>query len=435
MRDVAVIGGGYAGMACAVELADRGTDVTVLEASRTLGGRARRVDVRGLALDNGLHLLLGAYRSTLEMIARVGGVAQGASFLRLPLDLNVPGHLRLRLPALPSALALPAALGLARGLGLGERLAIVRLLGYYRLRGFRLRADMSVNDLLRRHRQPPRLCTLLWHPLCVSALNTPPEEASARVFLAVLRDSLLGGRGDSDFLLARVDLSRLFPEPAQTYIEARGGSVRTGQLVTSLRPVPGGFALDAREELGRFRRVVCAVPPYAAARLLQGLPELAQSVRVLNAIHYQPIVSVYLQYAAHQRLSAPMLGFTGGIAQWAFDRSVLCQQPGLVGVVISAQGTHRDLEPEELCTRVAQELAAACPGLDRPLWTQVIAEKRATFSCTVGLERPRCALPFPGLMLAGDYTWGDYPATIESAVRSGRECALALLGNSTGVRP
>ena len=118
-----------------------------------------------------------------------------------------------------------------------------------------------------------------------------------------------------------------------------------------------------------------------------------------------------------------MLGLVGGVSQWVFDRGTLCYQHGLMAVIISANGRHQQYTQDALALRVAQELRDAFPHLTKLLWHKVIAEKRATFSCNVNLPRPAHVTPYPRLYLAGDYTFADYPATIEGAVRSGVACA------------
>jgi uncharacterized protein with NAD-binding domain and iron-sulfur cluster len=122
-----------------------------------------------------------------------------------------------------------------------------------------------------------------------------------------------------------------------------------------------------------------------------------------------------------------MLGFNGGFAQWAFDRGRLCGQDGLIGVVISARGRHQEMDQATLATAVQSEIALMFPHLGTPRWTRVIAEKRGTFACTVGMSRPAQRTLVPGLYLAGDYTAGPYPATLEAAVRSGVACARMVL--------
>ena len=425
---VAVIGGGYAGMAAATELARNGAAVTVFEAARVLGGRARRVESGGMRLDNGLHILLGAYHQTLRLIELVSNSGP-AGLIRMTLELNIHPGFRLRAARLPAPLHLFWALLFARGLDFGDRLAAVRLMWWARSRAFRLAADTTVSDFLISRGQPERLSRYLWNPLCVSALNTEPAKASAQIFLNVLRDSLNGSRSDSDLLLSTLDFSELFPERAARYVQAHGGAVRLGVTVDGVQPHDGGFRLTADGE--HFTQAIVAVSAHRAGALLAHYAQLAPVVRIMDQLTYQPIYSVYLQYARHARLPFRMGGLVDGYAQWLFDRGQLCGQDGLIGVVISARGTHQGLTHDELARAVHAELAEHFPGLGDPEWHQVIAEKRATFSCTPGVLRPDNVTPVAGLYLAGDYTASDYPATIESAVRSGVRAAHLALQNAT----
>ncbi|MGH8650406.1 MAG: NAD(P)-binding protein, partial [Burkholderiales bacterium] len=144
---VAVVGGGYAGMAAAVTLAERGVPVTVFEAARTLGGRARRVEHRDLALDNGLHILLGAYTETLRLMRLVGADVE-RFLLRIPLTWRIHNRFSLRAVGLPAPLHLLAGLLAARGAPIAERLSAVRFLLRMRRRGYRLQRDTTVISLL-----------------------------------------------------------------------------------------------------------------------------------------------------------------------------------------------------------------------------------------------------------------------------------------------
>src|SRR5688572_30654102 len=177
-RQVAVIGAGYAGIAAAVELVRAGVAVTLFEANRVAGGRARRVEYRGTLLDNGQHLLLGAYRETIDLMRAVGVSAN--ALRRFPLTLVIPGHLELRAPKLPAPLNVAWALLTAKGLTLRDRWAAIRLGARLRGRdkwGGRDNSGLTVDQLLKRYEQTPRLNALLWGPLCVSALNTPTSQA------------------------------------------------------------------------------------------------------------------------------------------------------------------------------------------------------------------------------------------------------------------
>lgn len=423
---VAVIGAGYAGLAAAVELAARGVAASVFEAAQELGGRARRVVYRGLTLDNGQHIFLGAYRETLRLM-RLAGADPDTLLRRLPLQLVIPGRFSLQAAPLPAPLHLALGLATARGLSWGERLSAVRFMSAMRRLDFRLPQDSGAAAMLQQHGQTGNLRLYLWEPLCVAALNTPLATASAQVFLNVLRDSLAGCRADSDMLLPLTDLTRLFPQYAASFIARRGGSVMLSRPVRAIRAEGDGYALETGAGTASFDRVICAVPPQRLAALTPQLPELAEATAQVAQFGYQPIYTIFLRYPAEARLPRPMIGLCGGHAQWVFDHGQLNREAGLMCAVISAAGPHQALGHDELAQRVDAELRAALPALPQPLWHKVIAEKRATFACTPGLKRPDQATPLPNFHLAGDYTAGDYPATLEGAVRSGVKCAQLIL--------
>ena len=413
-------------MAAATTLAERRVPVTVFEAARQLGGRARRVEHRDTALDNGLHILIGAYAETLRLVALVNP-AHTQALLRLPLEWHVQGEFHLRAARLPAPLHLLIAVLRAHGLSGAEKFSAIRFLVALRMNRYTLAQDISVELLLDRHNQSEKLRRVLWRPLCVAALNTPPASASAQVFLNVLRDSLDAAREASDLVLARVDLSALFPEPAASYIEQRGGTVLRSQRVTAIDPLAGGFEIEAGGQRQAFSHVICALPPHQVNAFLIGITALSDIATTIERLQYQPIHSVWLQYPASVALPSPMLGLTQGLIHWVFDREKLCGQRGLIGAVISAAGEHQALSQDELGLRVHRELKRHVGDLPDPLWTRVIAEKRATFACTPGVRRPPQITPLANFYLAGDYTASDYPATLESAVKSGVLCARHIL--------
>lgn len=420
---VAVIGAGYAGMAAAAELTAAGKHVTVFEASRTLGGRARAVELEGLTVDNGAHIFVGAYRETLRLMELVG--AEPSRLLRRqPLHLEYPGELLIAAPRLPAPLHLAWALLGARGLSWPEKFAAIRFMQDLKRTKFRLPADIPAADYFRDTRQPERLVRYLWEPLCVAALNTPTDRASMQVFANVLRDSLAADRAASDFLLPQVDFSRLFPEPAAAFVAARGGAVRREARIAAIARDAAGFRLD---EHGFFDQVVIAVAPQHLGTLVAGLPEMAAIGGQVGGFAYEPIVSAYLAYPENVRLPFAMVGVAAGTAQWLFDRGQLYGQPGLISAVISAHGRHETLDHDALAAAIHGEIARVVPGLPAPRWNRVITEKRATFACTPALSRPPTMTPLAGLYLAGDYVAGDYPATLEGTVRSGVAAARALL--------
>lgn len=426
-RQVAVIGGGWAGCAAAVELAARGVEVTLYESSRTLGGRARAVRTHGKLLDNGQHIMLGAYRETLRLMRRLG-IAERSALLRLPLQMCYPDGQGMHFiaPRLPAPLHVGIALMRSRGLARPDKMALARFSTAARWMGWQLNQDCSVTELLARFEQTDTLVQLMWRPLCIAALNTPPERASAQVFLNVLRDSLGARRAASDMLLPRVDLGTLFPERAAAYVEGRGGKVALGTAIDTLERDGERWRLDGAS----YDAVVLATPPAPAAALLAPhAPALA-----LPAFDWESITTVYLQYPAETRLARPFYALVdepdaGHWGQFVFDRGQLnAADAGLFAVVISASGPALDLGNGSLPPQAAAQLATVFqrPALGAPLWTRVISEKRATFACTPGLQRPGNDVGVGGLALAGDYTASDYPATLESAVRSGVAAAALV---------
>ncbi|HUJ00447.1 MAG TPA: hydroxysqualene dehydroxylase HpnE [Usitatibacter sp.] len=424
-RRVAVVGAGYAGLSAAVRLARAGCAVSVFEANRVPGGRARRVVYRGASLDNGQHILLGAYHETLGLMREVG--ASAPALQRVPLALRIAGRFALEAPRLPAPFNLAAGLAFARGLSAADRAAAVRFCLAVRARSFQPAAGASVAELLARHRQSDALATLLWGPLCVSALNTPVDRADARTFVTVLRRALFGRREDSDLLFPVRDLSALLPEAAIEWLGERGADIALATRVASVVPREGAWSLEAAGRAHAFDAVIVAVAPHQAPQLLASCPALAALAARIESIEHEPIATVYLQYEARVRLPFPMMGLAGGQVQWAFDREALTGTRGLLAAVISAPGPHLSLDNDVLGTMAHREIDRAFGPLPAPAWTKAIVEKRATFACIPGAFRAPHETAAPGLFLAGDYTEPDLPATLETAVASGRLAAEAAL--------
>lgn len=441
---VAIVGGGWAGCAAALTLSKQGIPVTLFEAQRTAGGRARAVEVHGHTLDNGQHIMLGAYTETLRVMREAGLDAKHA-LLKLPLQMRYPPGQGMDFvaPRLPAPFHLLVALMSARGLDREDKMALARFSTTARWMGWTLHNDCSVAELLERFDQTPRMIRLMWNPLCLAALNTPPQRASAQVFLNVLRDSLGARRAASDMLLPRTDLSSAFPAAALAKVRQRGSAVHLAARVERLAQLPaGGWEIEASGSAvggtltARYGAVVLACPPATAASLLEPLaaPALQPLIDRLQAFDYEPITTCYLQYAPEVKLALPFYALEdmptdGSHAQFVFDRGYLePRHAGLLAVVISCSSEATALGQEALGQSVAAQLAGALsrPELAHPEWGRVITEKRATFACTPGMERPENDSGLAGLVLAGDYTAGSYPATLEAAVRSGVQAARLL---------
>src|SRR5512139_3379483 len=283
---VAVVGGGWAGIAAAVRATQAGHDVRLLEMAPQLGGRARGATVDGLRLDNGQHILIGAYRDTLSLMATVGADA-GALLGRHTLTLvDAQGH-GLRLSDGAPVPALVRGILGHRGWTWGERLALLH--EALRWTGMRFRCDpqWTVDRLTRG--LPPRVRHELIEPLCVAALNTPAARASAAVLLRVLRDALFGARGAADLLLPKVPLDELLPAPAHRWLHRHGATVQTGRRAQSLWPDGDGWRLDGE----RHDAVVLACTATEAARLARDVaPAWAASA---SRFEHEPIITVYLR--------------------------------------------------------------------------------------------------------------------------------------------
>ncbi|MGV8900418.1 MAG: hydroxysqualene dehydroxylase HpnE [Burkholderiaceae bacterium] len=435
-QNVAVIGAGWAGCAAAVKLTQLGHRVSLYEAARTLGGRARRVEVDGRIIDNGQHILLGAYRETLQLMRSIG-IHERDHLLRLPLQMRYPpdtGGMDFIAAKLPAPWHILLGLWRATGLVRQDKLALTRFTSAARWMDWRLDTDCSVAELLQRFNQTPRLCQLMWQPLCIAALNTHPKRASAQVFLHVLRDSLGAKRAASDMLIPRRDLSALFPQHAAAYVAAQGGSVHVGCAINGLRQTAAGWQLVAGTSNlpTGFDAVIIATPPNRASKLLAPLEADTQDLRSqLDGFSFEAITTCYLQYDTDFRLEQPFFALlddpaTNSWGQFVFDRGQLQpQDAGLLSVVISLPGAALAAGREVLASQVSRQLARAfnIAALSEPQWSTVITEKHATFSCQPALHRPDNPTDLPGLLLAGDYTASDYPATLESAVRSGLRAA------------
>jgi len=420
----AIVGAGWAGCAAAVEARRLGQQVTVFEAARIPGGRARRVDSpmpdgSALSLDNGQHILIGAYTETLRLMADLGLVLE-QTLLRLPLTLQFPDGSGLAFPRLPAPLDAFAAILRARGWSWRDKLSLLRAASGWQLAGFRCAADLSVAQLCAG--LTPTVMASLIEPLCVSALNTPADRASAQVYLRVLRDALFAQSGASNLLLPRVDLSALLPDAALAWLAQHGGAARLGQRVQAIVPAAEGWLVDAEA----FDHVILACPPAEAARLADGSGLPCQTwLTLTRALCFEAITTVYVS-APGTRLAQPMLALRASApdgeapAQFVFDRGQLGGPAGLLAFVVSASTADTALQTQAVLTQARRQL-----GLTDLHAVQTIAEKRATFACLPGLQRPGAQL-LPGLLACGDYVDGPYPATLEGAVRSGLQAARLL---------
>ncbi len=436
---VLIAGAGWAGLSCAIELTKAGHHATVLEASRAVGGRARALNVTmpdgtETTLDNGQHILIGAYSETLRLMQEVGVNVQEALH-RIPLTLRFPDGDALILPDWknPPIKGLDVAWGIvqARGWSWMDKLSLLRAAAMWRLKGFECAPHESVATLCLRLTAP--VMQMLIEPLCVSALNTPAERASGQVFLRILRDSLFAAppaglqMASSNLLLPRTDLGALFPQAAVAWLAERGCQVITGQRLTSFESLSKDehsahilCRLDANIDQ-KYDALVLATPPSEAARLAHAAG-YTQWANITQALQHEAIATVYA-YAKGTCLPEPMMALkssTAQPAQFVFDRGQLTNQQGLLAFVVSAsQGSAQEIE-QAVIAQGREQL-----NIPNLLAVQTIIDKRATFACTPGLQRPSMQIA-PRVLACGDYVQGPYPSTLEGAVRSGITAARAF---------
>lgn len=433
-QKVAVIGAGWAGCAAAVELASAGAAVSLFESRTIPGGRARRMDAEGKILDNGQHILLGSYRESFRLMKKVG-VNPDTAFLRLPLQMCYPSGtdgIAFVTSALPAPLHLLSGLIKASGLKMADRIALARFTSTARWIGWKLNEDCAVTTLLERFGQTVRLYRLLWKPLCISALNTVPEQASAQIFLNILRDSIGAKRTSSNMLIPQLDFSALFPDRALEFVRQRGGFVFEGKTVRSLQQTSSGWQVDGED----FDAVVMATSAPAASTLLARQMDMAR----FDALEFEPIHTCYFGYSTDTKLPRAFFALeddahAGKWGQFVFDRGWLgAEHAGIFAVVISASSSLSALTRQQLETDVARQLATEfkMPELASPSWTRTVSERQATFVCKSALVRPKTQSGRQGLVFAGDYIQSEYPGTLESAVRSGVKAAACVLKKDWG---
>lgn len=433
-----IIGGGWAGLAAAIELSRQQQPVHLLESAKQLGGRARRVPFDKDSLDNGQHLLVGAYKETLALLDTIGLDIERV-LQRYNLDWQVfsPHNQPIRVQAshVPAPFHLLIGLIAAQGLSWKDKY-YASLLGHKLWKRKSLDSqDLSVSIWLEQHHQTETLIRTFWEPLCLATLNTPIREASAKCFVRVLTDAFLHSAAASNYLIPRQDLSGTFVDPAMTYIEKHAGHISLAHRVEKIlldNQHQRVVAVQCQDRVIEAEQVIITTPPVQTASLIKDIPRLQALKKQLLAFTYYPICTVYLRYPEHTHLpsTTPVIGMSNTISQWVFDRRV-CQQAGVIAVVISSSGPHMKMDNEQLIATVAAELATCFPDWPTHINAKVIREKRATFACHVGIDsiRPRTETVIHGLFLAGDHVDTGYPATLEGAIQSGLRAATAVLNS------
>ena len=424
---IAIVGAGWAGLAAAMTATQKGHQVTLLEASKFWGGRARSIQTHFEnypALDNGQHILIGAYQQTLSVM-QIVGIHLEKAFWRKPLDIRYADGSGLSLPNKSFPINLLQGIVLNPCWRVVDKWQLMKTAWQWQAMNFECAEHLTVADLCQN--MTPTVWQDLMEPLCVSALNTPAHEASGKVFLRIMKDALFGPAGSSDLLLPRLDLGQIFPNAAIKWLEKNGASCQSGQRIDSIVDSGIHSSKAPRWQLGdhKFDHLVIATPAWDAAHLLEKFNSAWATTA--QQLKHETIATVYVQGPLDFKLPQPMLALRttqGSPAQFAFDRGQIYTEastPGLLAFVVSAN----KLSKEDVTHQVMGQLSALLIQLGRDALRieafkviQTVVEKRATFACTPNLKRPS-ARPCQGITVCGDYVEGPYPATLEGAVISG----------------
>jgi squalene-associated FAD-dependent desaturase len=442
-NDVVIVGAGFAGLSAAVALSDKGFRVTVVEGKPSLGGRAYSfIDTEtGDFVDNGQHVLMGCYTETLDFLSRIG--AGGNLVFQEDLDIEMltgaGRSARLKTARLPGPLHMTGALLGYRHLGIADRIRVMRggiTMLAMRARGRELRS-LTVAQLMDRLGQSENARRCFWYPLSIATLNDEPESSSSELLAEVLKRAFFSRRRDSAFVYSRVGLSDLYCTGAQRLVERTGGRVMTRAIVESLELGEGGRVACVRlRDGGRIEAAnfISAVP---APQMLRFMPENAVAEPYfarLTGLSSSPIICVHL-WLDREVTESPFVGFIGTTTQWLFNKRRIFTQrgethPGYLSFVISGARKLVDRSNDEILEIVTRDLHSMIPRSRdaKIVKSLVLKEKNATMAPDLPSHqlRPTPKTPIDNLFLAGDWIQTGLPATIESAVISGRAAAAAV---------
>jgi squalene-associated FAD-dependent desaturase len=472
-RPIVIIGGGFAGLAAAVDLAEAGRRVLLLERRSFLGGRAYsfKDKITGDTIDNGQHLMMGCYHNTLRFLKKIGAHDK----LKIQANPRVDflyessnGAVRcasFKCPPLPAPLHLLGGLANLKTIGWNDRIKALRVgLELFRLKLDRLKldrlkldrlkldrlngnraglADITVRQWLDRLGQPERIQRRFWDVVALATLNESPDVASADMFARVLDQAFLHAKRDSALIISKVGLSDLYTEDARRFIESRGGEVMLNADVAQIEFAGDGVNRASGVVLRNGRRIeaeeiVSAVPHSALGRMLaKEIVSAKQCFHHLDRFGSAPIVSINLWF---ERPVADLefAGLLDSPIEWVFNKNAIAGQPvgrrQHLALVISGAHEAAMKTKEELIEMASGEMARFFPAArrQRPVHAFVVREQEATISHSAGTARlrPPQRTDVSNLFLAGDWTDTGLPATIEGAVWSGQECARALLSGS-----
>ncbi len=438
--EVLIVGGGFAGLSAAVRLAQAGVSLCLLEKRPFLGGRAYsfREHHTQAIVDNGQHLLMGAYHETFDFLRSLGTL-DGLQFqnnLQIHYSRGDDNFFQLSCPPLPAPLHLALGLWRCTGLNWGDKWGMLRLIQFFKKFSPKEKSldEISMQEVLKQTRQTQNAIEVFWEPLTIATLNEPLNQASAQLFREVLQRGLLGKRADSALVIPRVGFNELYTDPARRLLEAQGANLHFQTQILSLEKNSKRWRVNTHTgQSFETDRLLLAITPTALDKILENSDLALQGLaphrkKFLPA----PIVSLNLWYE-NFRAPQAFVGLVDRPIHWIFNKAKILGEAenSYLSLVVSGAYPVAKLDKASLVAMAHEELQRLYPQLrqQKPVHAQVIKEYEATFSGRVGLDalRPSGRSPWPGLYLAGDWINTALPATIESAVLSGHQAARFIL--------
>ena len=441
---IAVIGGGLAGLSAACELADGGYQVTLLERRPYLGGRSYSFFDRklGAEVDNGQHVFMRCCTYYMAFLRKLGVFDR--THLQERLDVKVVGEegrqAALASSRLPAPLHLLPSLLRYRHLSWRDRVGVLYASLALLTISLRKRSELdhlSFHDWLTAHRQSPRAIEAFWNFIVLPALNDDVWRVSAAQAVMLFQVSFLKDSHGADIGYSTVGLSSLMAQEAQQYIQGRHGSVLLGKSVAQLEGAEDGIEGVRVHGGGTLQtdRYILAVPSHELLGLLPPSLRRHDFFSRAGLLGSSPIVNLHL-WLDRKVTDQEFTSFLDSEIQWVFNKSRMYNLNGPEGqyLCISLSGAHKyiDMPKESLRKLFVGELGRLFPAAKGASVTQftVVKERFATFTPAPGSAAYRlpARTPVPNLFLAGAWTDTGWPATMESAVRSGVICAQAIMG-------
>lgn len=429
---VIIVGGGWAGLAAAVELTQKQIPVLIIEAAKQLGGRTRRIHFADRAVDYGQHILFGGFRQILDLLETMA-IPTAKVFNRSSYELihryAMEGELSFKLPSLPYPLKMLVGLGLARGLCWSDKICILRFLAYLRKQSYPQVPDQPLLPALQSGQQSASSIKRFWQPLCRLLMSTDLDTASFNIFASIMNTLILSGNDHADMLIPHGELSRVLADPAADYIEQHGGQIHLGHQVTGLH-IEGdrvtGVQVEDQSVAGS--HVILTSPASALPAMFAPHEHLQAIARQASNIPYREILQVYLHYPSKTVLPAPFICLPGPLTSFIADkRHQGC--PGIMAVTVDGNLEALGCSEEEMLARTIAEVAAQFPHWEPPSAHLLMPVKDAAVKCSPELDtlRPDIATPVSGLWLAGEYVAGDPWPSLDNAVATGRRCARQVI--------